>query len=206
MNKNSYVYLKSFGNHAPSTSNDPLSYFLGSEVDSKMQHGNYLPLDAKSQQAQNYMAQRCADTYDGYCEYYYQNNGPQNPDRQHYPNQVFSGINQTSQLSTGDQMIKNAAFLKYCSFAGCEKKTEPFDPMDPNSPLVTQYIGQCIPVADRIDPNTIDNDVLMNKLLENPKINPELLVNACNTSRRNGVDLSGTKLGKVCDNYYNNMK
>jgi hypothetical protein len=210
-NLSSYVYLKTFGDHPPSANNDPLSYFIGSQVDSRFQHGNYQRLDATSPQAGAYMAQRCSaqgDSWDGYCEYFYQTNGPQNSNRQLYPNQLFGDTAytlQTSQLSPGDQLVKNASNLRFCSFDGCEKKCEPFDPMDPNSPIITQYVGQCLPIANRIDPATIDNDPLMNKVLLNPRINPELLINACNTSRRNGVNLKGTKLGQVCDIYYANM-
>ncbi len=206
-NLSSYVYLKQFGDHPPSANNDPLSYFLGSQVDSRFQHGNFQRLDATSPQAQSYMAERCANNYDGYCEYYYQTNGPQNTNRQLFPNQVFgndSYSSQTTALSTGDQMIKNASNLRFCSFDSCAKRCEPFDPMDPLSPMVTTYTGQCVPIANKIDPKTIDNDPLMNRVLANPRINPELLINTCNTSMRNNVDLSGTKLGKVCDIYYRN--
>jgi hypothetical protein len=41
----------------------------------------------------------------------------------------------------------------------------------------------------------------MDRCLQNPTAAAPVLINICNTAKRNGTDLSGTKLGAVCQRY-----
>ena len=82
-------------------------------------------------------------------------------------------------------------------------KYEPFDPTVSGSPMVSFWSGQCnrhgnescIPVYE-VNPQTIDRDPVMNKILDKPIISWGLLVNIYNTAvRKKTIDsLKGTKI------------
>jgi len=98
---------------------------------------------------------------------------------------------------------------KYCTYPNATPHQELFNPLDPNSVKLTYYSdeagGGVIPVC-RVNPATIDNDYVMNLALQNPNASYNTIVNVCNTSIREGTDLSGTKLGDVCNKYQQNMQ
>ena len=106
-------------------------------------------------------------------------------------------------LTAGEILIANTASKKYLSdMRGCCLKYEPFDPTVSNSPMVSFWCGQCrngnetcIPVYE-VNPKTIDNDPVMNKILDKPSISWGLLVNIYNTAvRKKTIDLlRGTKI------------
>jgi hypothetical protein len=101
-------------------------------------------------------------------------------------------------LTPGEVLLKNTAESRFrIGMLNCELKTEPFDPVNPSSPYISYYVGQnCIPLY-AVDPKTIDRDVVMNKILDNPKIARQLLLNIKNTMMRQGTfhNLKGTRLG-----------
>lgn len=203
-----YRQISNFGNQQLSSTNDPLTYCLQDTMDVPFQHGStaskqYGP---SSKKCQLYMAQRCADKWDGFCEYFYQEHGRKG-------NQLRPNMGQSSSalsvplMTTGDQLLQNTAERKYCTFGNeCTRSQEPFDPMVPNSPQLFYYDNtNCTPVC-RVDPRTIDQDPVMNRILVNPQIAGNTIVNICNTSRREGTNLNGTRLGKLCNNYLEKIK
>ena len=209
-----YVRIKNFGftSATPETTNPDhkaLGMCLSDTLDRKFKYGSAVGANSgpRSMQCQNYMAQRCADKWDGFCEYYYQQYGPNGstpliPGA--WPNSVWRpweeayGLN--FQMSLGDQMLKNAAERKYCKLQNCTPTVSPLDPTDPNSVKVATYADYtgCVPVC-KVDPQTIDKDPIMNRVLQNPTIAAGTLVNICNTSKREGINLTGTKIGQLCD-------
>jgi hypothetical protein len=211
---NGYSQISNFGNHQPpcAGSNDPLTYCLQDSMDVSFQHGStgqhYGP---RSKKCQLYMAQRCAENWDGFCEYFYQEHGRNGtwPNNQLWPNmgQSSSGL-AMPMMTTGEQLLQNTAERKYCTYGpNCVKRSEPFDPMIPNSPQLFYYDSpesSCTPIC-RVNPAEIENDPVMNHLIVNPEIAPNTLINICNTSAREGTNLSGTRIGKLCDNYFQNI-
>jgi len=191
---------------------DPLTYCLVNTLDSKFQHGGQAnALGPQSRKCQNFMAQRCANNWDGFCEYYYRHHGPGSdtwPNTKPWPNTSLNGV--TSSLSIGEQLLQNAARLRFCDLGGCAVKQEKFDPIDPNSPYIPTNIAmgldctesKCFPRCVKIDPKTIDDDPVMIRMLENPKVCADTLVNICNNA---GSSLRGTKIGQFCDIYRKNM-
>lgn len=218
---NRYANYTNFGNNQnppQSGNNDPLTYCLVDTMDKNFQHGPMGPLyGPRSQKCQLYMAQRCADNWDGFCEYYYQHNNTNSqwPDSQLWPNTVqpryWAGSLNNVPLSTGEQLLQNAGERRFCTYRNCSPRCEPFDPMNPNSPSVIYYddpygYGEnCVPEC-RVDPKTIDQDILMDRMLDNPKASATTLINICNTSKREGIDLSGTKIGAFCNRYLANIQ
>lgn len=222
-NRNTYMPIKQFGasNQPPcsGTGNDPLQYCLTESSDGKFFAGGIGNLfGPRSQRCIDYMGQRCGKNWDGYCQYYYENNSDTNswPNQRAWPNtseplawQNDFGLNPT--LTTGEQLLQNAARNRFCKMVNCQPRYEPFNPTNPDSVSIVYYetlngCGQeCVPVCNNFDPATLDNDPVMNRMLENPKAAASTLINMCNSAKRDGIDISGTKLGKVCDAYQQNV-
>ncbi len=216
--RNKYSNIKTFG---PSTSspNDPLTMCLASTMDRRFQHGS-APGELtgpRSAKCQHYMSERCAGKWDGFCEYFYKEHGKggQWPNNQTWPNTIPRAWEQKAgvaqDLSMGDQLLRNTAEKRFCKYVGCKAIQEPFDPTNPDSPNITYYVGPdgsqstCFPICS-VDPSNIDNDPVMNRMLDNPNASAGTLINVCNSSKNNNVNLSGTRLGRVCDRYFENIR
>lgn len=104
----------------------------------------------------------------------------------------------------GDMIVENAARMKYCVYPSGSYYQFPYNPTDPNSPILTQIIGSNTPVCT-VDPSTIENDPLMNKILEAPEKHTNLLANIY----KNTSGLEGTRLGAFYNDnipYFTNYK
>jgi hypothetical protein len=196
-----YKQLARFGssevNVLPVFNNDPLTYCIGNNASQRFNHGSHaVTYGQNSNACQVYLANRCAQNWDGICEY--AASKPANEERTLVADTMFAGNDQTVGLTPGEVLLKNTAESRFrIGMLNCELKTEPFDPVNPSSPYISYYVGQnCIPLY-AVDPKTIDRDVVMNKILDNPKIARQLLLNIKNTMMRQGTfhDLKGTRLG-----------
>jgi hypothetical protein len=199
--KNMYKQLARFGssevNVLPVFNNDPLTYCIGNNASQRFNHGSHaVTYGQNSNACQVYLANRCAQNWDGICEY--AASKPANEERTLVADTMFAGNDQTVGLTPGEVLLKNTAESRFrIGMLNCELKTEPFDPVNPSSPYISYYVGQnCIPLY-AVDPKTIDRDVVMNKILDNPKIARQLLLNIKNTMMRQGTfhNLKGTRLG-----------
>lgn len=216
-NPNTYANIRQFGqklNPPCVGTNHPLTMCLATTMDRRFQNGSAPGQNSgpRSMQCQTYMAQRCADKWDGFCEYFYKEHGSEGqwPDNQKWPIynarqwEVDAGLAQS--LTTGEQLLRNTAERKYCTYTNCTPVCEPFDPTNPNSPTITYYVGpdgsqaSCKPICN-VNPSLIDNDPVMDRMLANPEVAAGTLINICNTAHNTRTNLNGTKLGKVCDNY-----
>ena len=197
-----YANIRNFGSP---TNSEPLTVCLADTMDKSFQNGSIGHLfGPRSKRCQAYMTEKCADKWDGYCEYFVQQNGPNAPWPQNIP---WPNIQQRpwetqlglpTLLTSGEQMLKGAAERRFCTYPTCQPTCEPFDPTNPNSQRVKYYPNECIPVC-RVDPNTIDQDPLMDRMIANPTVTGGTLINICNTAKRDGTDLSGTKIGAFCE-------
>jgi len=222
-NRNAYTPFRQFGNTnqppCAGTGNDPLQYCLTESSDGKFFGGGIANLfGPRSQKCISYMGERCAQNWDGFCEFYYQNNS--NPDSllndYAYPNtsqplawQNDFGLNPT--LSTDEQLLQNAARNRFCTMVNCKPRVEPFNPTNPDSVNITYYenldgCGQkCMPVCNQFDPATLDTDPVMNRMLANPNAAASTLINMCNSAKRDGINIAGTKFGAFCNKYQQNV-
>lgn len=221
MNSN-YAIIGQFGPLADKVTPDsnPLSYCALSELDSGFYHtlGGTNLMGPGSAQCQKLLANSCGEEWSPVCEYL-----SQDTQRGGYPNTVQAcngpsgsclGPGLGNALTKGQILIRNAAGEKYLKAmsSNCKATYQPFDPTVANSPLIRSWtpIGngcnntgncyasnQCIPIYG-VDPATIDNDPLMNKVLAQPWIAMDILVNMHNNAARSGQigKLAGTKLGK----------
>jgi hypothetical protein len=222
MIRTNYVPIKEFGSCAANTStSDPLTYCLGSNMDQKFLHGsssNFVAGQA-SKQCQLYLSQYCAEGWDSFCDFAAQNTSisfPNNMDGLGLGDVACKGLTQ------GQVLIHNTARRKYLkSMGSCVQKWEPFDPNVACSPMISYWIkggngscsgttncsgncmmgSSCVPTYTIKDPANIDNDCVMNKILDQPYIAYEILINIYNTMKKEGrlQQLRGTRIG----NYYN---
>ena len=196
-----YAQLFYFGasptNTLPVYNNDPLTYCIGDNASQRFNHGSHaVTYGQNSKACQVYMANRCAKKWDGICEYAASH--PANEEYNQVADTMFAGNRQTIGLSPGDVLLKNTAEDRFrVNMLNCELKTEQFDPVNPSSPNISYYIGQeCVPEY-AVDPSTIDQDIVMNKILDKPHIAKQLLINIKNNMKRQGTLnlLKGTRLG-----------
>jgi hypothetical protein len=213
----SYSCIGNFGQtEKPSLMSNPLSYCAVSGLDAGFYHtlgGSYLK--PESSQCQQFMASYCSSKWDNICETLSKDSTKTSPNTVQQCNGQMGIINTGlgGDLTRGQILIRNAAaerFLKGMS-DNCKRNYEPFDPTVADSPLISKWNAQgnscgsgrnchasnvCIPVYG-VDASTIDNDEIMNKILEQPWIAMNILVNIYNNAIRNGEiqKLENTKLG-----------
>lgn len=196
-----YAQLSHFGNSAvnalPVWNNDPLTYCIGSNASQAFNHGsNASTYGQNSPQCQVFMAQRCAQGWDGVCEF--ASTKAANPDFTQVADTMFAGNKEIVGLTAGEVLLRNTAQEKFrVNMLNCTLKTEPFDPINPTSPYIAKWVGQnCVPQY-AVDPFKIDQDIVMHKILDNPKIAMQMLTNIAITMKRQGTFhlLRGTRLG-----------
>jgi hypothetical protein len=183
-----YVRINEFGFKQPD--NDPASICAFSTNIDKSFEGGVMGYQhgASSLNCQIYMADRAAKNWDWYAE-----NLSFNPEP--LPTMINPGydveLNQIKNL--GDAFLVNTAYQKYCQFPGARYIQENLFPTNASSPIINIRVGG-IPECT-VDPNTIDDDLLMEKILHR-QIGDDLLLNIWNTSMRKGVDITNTRVGR----------
>ena len=207
---NSYATISEFGPGVQSSpQSNPLSYCALSGLESGFQHtlgyGTSL-LGPNSSQCQRFMAQYCAQNFDGVCQYLSENTQRSLPNAVQAcngPNGSCLGSGLGNAINSGQILLRNTASEKYLQqmSGNCVPDYEPFDPTVANSPMIRVwyspdgYSNKCIPIYD-VDEKAIDGDIVMNKILTQPWIAMDILTNIYNNRVRTGKldGLKGTKL------------
>lgn len=200
--RNSYTSVSSFGSNMYSPVNNPLTYCIGDNMDQRFLHGGNASIYGQhSRPCQLYLSQYCAEKWDGFCEIASRNTSVITPDQFGCTN---SGVVACEGGTAGDALVFNTATRKYLvKMNGAHKKYEPFDPTVPTSPMISYwesdncfYSKPGIPEY-AVNPETIDDDPVMNKILAKPMIAMNILINIYNTMKRYGTlsKLYKTKLG-----------
>lgn len=203
MKNYSYKSISKFGPNEYSDVNNPLTYCIGNNMDQRFIHGSMAPVNGNnSTQCQLFMSDYCAVGWDGFCELESKNTSTS------FPVQPPGGVidNSLCMGKAGDLLIANTAARKYLiKMHNATEKYQPFDPTVPNSPMIRYWVsnsGSEIPEY-AVDPKKIDDDVLMDKILEDPNIALHILINIYNTMKRHGTlsELKRTKLGIFYNNH-----
>lgn len=161
----------------PMDQSNPLTYAIMPTFNTCFLHGSSstnLLKTPYSPASSNYMAERCSDVYDGFCEGYVKmNTDTAWPNVAAIDNLTLNIAKGYLKIKTtvGQNMIRNAAERRFLTYSGVSKFVEPFDPNVANSPLVTRYsstynIGT-IGYQNLDDPSAIDNDQLMMAVCDN---------------------------------------
>ena len=206
---NIYRNINKFGNTPDnnfySDAANPLTYCINDTISKGFLHGgNAYKYGQNSKPCQAFLSEYCAQEWDGVCEFASKNTRIFDPNNLSNAN-IMGNIYNFKGLTNGDVLIRNTAAKKYMvSLGNCNLRYEPFDPTVANSPMIS-YVdcggcqGPCIPLYF-VDPSTIDNDIVMDKLLSKPTIAIDILINIYNNMKASGMlnTLQNTKLG----NYY----
>jgi hypothetical protein len=216
-----YSTIANFGPAAGmSAQNDPLSYCLVSGIESGFNHtlgGGGSLLGPESSQCQLFMAQYCAQNNDAACAYAFNDNNviyPNTVAQCNGPNGSCSGPGLGNGLTKGQFLLGNVAAEKYLvsMSSNCVRVYEPFDPTVAFSPMVSKWIPSgnscagagncdspnvCIPIYD-VNAKTIDFDDIMNRVLAQPWVATQVLINIYNHRMRTRrlEELKNTKLGR----------
>lgn len=206
-----YSKISDFGPNTVSEVNNPLSYCMTNQLDQKFLHGSSASVLGKyGSQCQLFMSEYGAQKWDHFCEIASRDANIS------FPNTVLESCLCSScpneidgrPTTAGDIFVHNVASRKYLVHMYNGKiASKPFDVNVASSPMISYYTpdsSQCsnpmIPVY-AVNPKTIDEDIVMDKILAKPGIWKIGLINIYNTMKRAGTlkDLNGTKLG----NFYN---
>lgn len=212
-----YTTIKDFGPNMVSEVNNPLTYCINNNLDQRFLHGGHADvLGQSSRPCQLFLSEYCNQGWDLYCEKASQNYNVS------FPNSMQTNANCVSPGTTqGDILIRNTAERKYLmQMVGGQKVFEPFDPTVPQSPLISSWQPiscqmngngslNMVPIYS-VNPKTIDNDIVMDKILRKPTIAVDILINIYNTMKRLGTlpQLKDTKLGQfyATEPFFKNKK
>ena len=200
-----YKRISDFGSSITTKGNNPLTYCVLDTMNSGFNHGGIAETVSGKygKNCQAFMASYCANNWDDVCEFASQNRQISYPNNQQRCG-TSSGV-ACQGLTAGEVLVANTAARKYLSEMGglCSLKYEPFDPTVASSPLISYWEGGCntqgnngcVPVYE-VDPDKINDDPVMERILAKPKIALPILVNIYNTALRKNTlsKLEGTKL------------
>lgn len=197
-----YVPIKKFGvalNDQLKT--DPVGESVYRDVNTFLDIG---PLARRygpnTEESQTYMAQKCAENWDGACEFLSRNNDTNHPNVGKINSVLFKSA-QPEDMTVGDYLVDNAATRRFCNMDSCAMTETLYNELDPTSPLVKQYgpsiNKRCLPVCSV--PENPDEDTVLNKVLLQPYKHLDLLLNLYwNTRNQNKMSsLTNTKIGKI---------
>ena len=199
-----YSSISDFGSNAYSPINNPLTYCVNNTMDQRFLHGGHSDiLGQHSRPCQLFMSEYCADKWYAFCEIASHNKSKSYPNN--IENCTDSGNISYRDITAGDTLIYNTASRKYLvKMLNAYKKYEPFDPTVPTSPMISYWVSNNCSNAISgvseyaVDPDKIDDDIVMDKILMNPIIAMNILINIYNTMKRYGTlsKLKTTKLGR----------
>jgi hypothetical protein len=188
MSAYNYISINQFGGQQPE--NDPATICAFSTNIDKSFEGGVMGYQhgASSLNCQTYMADRSAKNWDIFSEHLSYNTEP-------LPTLINPGgdVELNGIKNLGDAFLINTAYQKYCEFPGAQYVKENLFPTNASSPVINIRHGG-VPVCT-IDPQNIDDDILMEKILHR-QIGDDLLLNIWNTSARKGIDIRNTRVGR----------
>jgi len=198
---NTYARISNIGPNEPSPVDNPLTYCVDNKLENLFLHGGESnTLSKNSKPCQIFLADYCSDKWDDWCTL-----ASQNMERS-YPN-AYPGNDAPREvnglpITQGQMLIYNSAMAKYSVKDQGRKVSMPFASNVPTSPMISYWEPNSnSSFSFEVDPANIDQDVLMDRLLMNPNVAPNILFNIFNTMKRKGTlsNLHGTKLGRFYD-------
>ena len=197
-----YAKIKSFGNINPVLKTDPVAYSIYRDLDSYFDIGaNASDFGPSSERSHLFMADKCSKNWDGACELMSRNNEQARSNVGGISSILFTREPPTD-LTIGDVLVENTAVRRFCNMDTCSVKKEPFNPLDPDSPMVTKYgenCTDCRPVC--MPPSNPNEDMVLNKVLDFPEKHIDLLANmyknVVKAGKRN--EYRNTRVGMVFD-------
>lgn len=188
---------------SPLNPSNPLSYCLFPTLNSQFIHGSSssgLLYDTNNANCTNFMAQRCEENWDGFCDAYQMVNVDT-----YWPNTaaIDSKAFELAQFflsntpSVGDNLLRNTVYLRFIRLPDENVSVQPFDPNVANSPTVNLFTNMVTTPSHLHNLDDVDNDSYTQKMLENPKVCFDVLARIyLGHLRREAstVHLTGTRL------------
>lgn len=138
-------------------------------------------LGAENKLCQVYMAQRSAKNWDFYAEHLSNNTSPVGF-QDVFPFAGTLGGTANNIKTIGDGFIVATAQNRFCDIINAQYNSQHLFPADASSPIVHEVVGGMPTVKQSFDPDTIDQDYVMNKMLDR-NIGDALLVLLFNSLR-----------------------
>lgn len=183
----------------PENLTNPLTYCMVKTMDNAFLHGSESNFGPETYQCQNYMADKCANNWDGYCEQYVDTNMSLTywPNNASISGEAYNKSNAVNHQSVGEQLLRNSLERRFIEYPYVKPQLEPFDTNDAASPYYKNYGNICGPLkysVKNIDRKTIDRDTLMNKALANPNVCIDVLARIYLAYKSKSIELRGTQL------------
>jgi hypothetical protein len=212
MSYNNYSTIGEFGPSINQSTSNVFAYCAVTDLESGFAHGSIGGsgglLSPEGQQCQIGSAQVCAKDYGGVCRVLAEDRTTGLPNAMSTANMKYY-----KNPTKGEIFLRNVASERFLTkmSENCKRVYQPLDPTVAGSPLISSWLssgtkcqssnwknGVCVPEYG-VDPKTIDQDEVMNKILEKPWIAMDVLVNMYNSAVRNGTleNLKGTKLYRL---------
>ena len=181
------------------TMSNPTSVSLFDDMDTLFAIGSsagYKYYGPQAPNSQSFMAQKCAENFDGTCEFLSTNNRIVNSNVGKIHSPLFK--NCPNLMTIGDTLVENTAQRRFCDVSQCKISKELFNPLDPSSPMIsTINCGEnnivCMPPANP------DSDLLLNKILDRPDQHVDLLLCMYRSTKNNRNKYVGTRIGRIFD-------
>lgn len=188
----SYRTYNDFG--FSTSANDPLTYLLNTSIGSSFIIGHQdKDVGKGTKHYRDYFSDRCALTWDGVCQA-----ATMDTDRGVPVNKGDYQAITFNNLSQGDLLLRDIAEKKYLRAVSTNSTpvVTQYDLLVPTSPFVSSF-NRCTKRYG-VDPDTIDTDPVMDKLIDHPEISPSVLLQIFRSMTSDGTisTLNNTKLGR----------
>ena len=175
---------------------DPIAWSLyGNTLDGQFSIGasgqhKYGPIGPTPQL---FMAELASKNYNSACELMSRDRTPLVSNVASIKSPSFPPSNQIQTI--GQAMLDNAGQRRFGDLSGCNVSKQLFNDMDPNSPYVSSY-SSTEPIICK-PPSNPDQDVLLNRILDEPEAHMVLLTNMYMNTRRESNKYNGTRIGQL---------
>ena len=155
---------------------NPLSYCMFPTLNSQFIHGSSssgLLYDTNNAACTNFMAERCENSWDGFCDAYQMINVDTYwPNTASIDSEAFdlAQFFLQSRPSVGDNLVRNTMYRRFIVLPEECPSVQPFDPTVAASPNVTIYQNLVTSSSQLHNLEDVDNDPWISKMVENPKV------------------------------------
>jgi hypothetical protein len=194
----SYRVISDFAPNVSSVAEDPLTYCLPDVLNSQFLHGGVGRTFGKGNRScAEYMASYCANSWNEVCDAASENKSAVYPDM----TENNDGACVSGPQTAGNLLVKDTAYKKYLLNPSWDNVScEPFDPTVPNSPFYCYIAAPGLTKYGLTDAQIdhLDEDEVMERLICNPDIAPDLLTRIYVYLKSSGkMDrVSGKRLGQ----------
>jgi len=190
---------------------NPLSYCMFPTLNSQFIHGSSssgLLYGTSNTNCSNFMSQRCAQGWDGFCEAFQMINVDT-----YYPNTatIDTTAFELAQFflkntpTIGDNLVRNSVYLRFIQLPRYVPHAQPFDPTVANSPPVVIFGNTVISSSVLQNLDTPETDPFVTKMLENPNVCFDVLARIYIGVLRKEPEASAIR-GTRLDNFFRRNK